>query len=102
MQNTHPAWPVKTTLRMTLDWSGMAKETAMMGGVEFLSRAGGRHCFILARNKNKIRKIFKENWSIISQHRAITSTNHTNHTNLERQEQTPVLELNGRPLVQNE
>ena len=41
MQNTHPAWPVKTTLRMTLDWSGMAKETAMMGGVEFLSRAGG-------------------------------------------------------------
>ena len=43
MQNTHPAWPVKTTLRMTLDWSGMAKETAMMGGVEFLSRAGGRH-----------------------------------------------------------
>ena len=81
---------------MTLDWSGIAKETAMMGGVEFLSRAGGRHCFILARNKNKIRKIFKENWSIISQNRAITSTNHTNHTNhtnLERQEQTQWIEM---------
>ena len=90
MQNTHPAWPVKTKLRMTLDWSGIAKETAMMGGVEFLSRAGGRHCFILARNKNKIRKIFKENWSIIAQNRAITSTN---HTNLERQEQTQWIEM---------
>ena len=78
---------------MTLDWSGIAKETAMMGGVEFLSRAGGRHCFILARNKNKIRKFFKENWSIISQNRAITSTNHTNHTNLERQEQTQWIEM---------
>ena len=78
---------------MTLDWSGMAKETAMMGGVEFLSRAGGRHCFILARNKNKIRKIFKENRSIISQNRAITSANHTNDTNLERQDQTQWIEM---------
>ena len=38
MQHTHPAWPVKTKLRMTLDWSGIANETAMMGGIFVESR----------------------------------------------------------------
>ena len=33
MQRTHPAWPVKTKLRMTLDWSRLAKEIAMMSGI---------------------------------------------------------------------
>ena len=33
MQRTHPAWPLKTKLRMTLDWSRIAKEIAMMSGI---------------------------------------------------------------------
>ena len=33
MQRTHPTWPVKTKLRMTLDWSRLAKEIAMMSGI---------------------------------------------------------------------
>ena len=33
MQRTHPPWPVKTKLRMTLDWSRLAKEIAMMSGI---------------------------------------------------------------------
>ena len=51
MQRTWPAWPAKTKLRMTLDCSRIAKEIAMMNG--FLSRAGGRPYFILARDKDK-------------------------------------------------
>ena len=50
MQRTRPAWLAKTKLRMTLDCS---KQRKSWQWVDFLSRAGGRHCFILARDKNK-------------------------------------------------
>ena len=48
MQRTRPAWLEKTKLRMTLDCSRIAKG---MSGL--FSRGVGRHCFILARDKNK-------------------------------------------------
>ena len=38
MQRTHPAWPVETKLRMTQDWSRIAKEIAMMSGIFVESR----------------------------------------------------------------
>ena len=52
MQRARSPWPAKKKkLSMTLDCSRIAKEIAIK--VEFLSRAGGRHFFILTRDKNK-------------------------------------------------
>ena len=50
IQRTRPAWPTKTKLWMTLDCSRRVKEITM---VSETSVAGGRHCFILASDKNK-------------------------------------------------
>ena len=51
MHRTCPAWPAKTKLRMTLNWSRIEKEITMMSGI--LARAGSRRCFIPSRGKNK-------------------------------------------------
>ena len=50
IQRTCPAWPAKTKLWMTLDCSRIVKEITM---VSETSVEGGRHCFILASDKNK-------------------------------------------------
>ena len=63
-----PAW-----LRMTLDCSKTAREIAMVSG--FLSKEGGRRCFILASDKNKKeQKNLRSNLnqSIIARNRTIT------------------------------
>ena len=50
IQRTRPAWPAKTKLWMTLDCSRIVKEITMVGET---SVEQGRHCFILASDKNK-------------------------------------------------
>ena len=71
MQRTRPAWPAKKKLR-TQDCLRIAKEIAMMNGIFVESRS--RHALFLQETRTrKIRKIFEENYSIISRNRAITS-----------------------------
>ena len=58
-------WPLK--------WSRTAKKSRWW--VEFLLRAGGRHCFILARDKNKKdHKKLRRKLFVIARNRAITSS----------------------------
>ena len=38
MQRTHPVWHIKTKLRMTLDWSRIAKKISMVSGIFAESR----------------------------------------------------------------
>ena len=42
MQRTHPAWPAKTKLRMTLDCSGIAKNLACSRRLDLGDSAKGR------------------------------------------------------------
>ena len=68
MQRTRPAWLEKTKLRMTLDCSRIAKG---MSGLFFQGQQADIALLLQETRIRKIRKIFEENWSIISLNRAI-------------------------------
>ena len=86
-QRTRPAWPAKTKLRMTLNCWRIAKKSRWW--VEFLLRAGGTHCFLLASDKYKkdhkklrrklidhcLKLTVRSNWVITSSEPWNTETN---------------------------
>ena len=73
MQCACPASQGKAKLQMTLNYSRIAKEIAMVSGI--LAMEGARHCFIHASGVDihkKDKKVFEPNESIIARNRTIT------------------------------
>ena len=84
MQRAHPAWSVKTKLKIA--WLKIAHEYGRKSRWwgEFLSREGGRHCFILASDKNKKdQKRLRSKLVDIARNRTITNSTSNESWNTE-------------------